>query len=320
MHVLVTGGSGFLGAYVVRDLISAGHEVVGTDLRPDDLLQEVVVGDLGPDAMPPTYRADISDVTGLLRICRRHSIDAIVHTAGLLSEGCEAAPAHAAMVNVVGTGTMFELAVGLSIDRFVWTSSISVFGYVASDRSVPDDAPHDPTNFYGLYKSTNERQAALYYDRMEVPSTGIRIGFAYGFGRERGRGAWTHELLAKPAIGLPGRVWGGDVLVPWLYVEDAAAAIVAALLAEPVGARVFNTQGTPRWKHEAVDCVRRLLPDADVELVGEPEGYPTGLDDHTIREQLEWEPVYTLEQGVSESIDRYRRRAGLPPLDHPDLR
>jgi nucleoside-diphosphate-sugar epimerase len=314
MSVLVTGGCGFIGSYTVRDLVRAGRDVVVTDVRGPDLLADVVTGDLGAGAMPPVYPVDITDVTGLLRVCTRHRVRAVVHAAGLLSEGCAAAPAHAAMVNVVGTAALFELAASAGIENIVWTSSISVFGYRASGARVRDDSPTAPNTFYGLYKATNEQQAALYYEHFGIPSTGVRIGFAYGYGRTRGRGSWVQELLAKPALGQPGRVTGGDALVPWLHVTDAADALVKALDAAPDGARVFNTQGTPRWKHEAIEYVKRLLPGADLELVGEPEGYPTGLVDSGIRTTLGWAPALSLEQGIEESINRYRRAAGLPAV------
>ncbi len=318
MTVLITGGCGFIGSYLARDLVRDGHDVVVTDVRGDELLRDIVGTDLGADAVPPAYFADVANVPGLVDICRRHGVTSIVHTAGLLSDGCEAGPAYAAAVNLVGTASVFEVAGALDIEHIVWTSSISVFGYVASDATIPDDAPHAPTTFYGLYKSTNEAQARLYHERLGLPSTGIRVGFAFGYGRSRGRGSWVHELLGKPALGQPGRVQGGDALVPWLYVEDASAALAKAVTAPPDGARVFNTQGTSRWKREAVDHVRRLLPDADLELVGEPQGYPTGLDDRRIREELGWSPQSSMEDGILRSVNRYRVSAGLDPIDAAD--
>lgn len=317
MSILITGGCGFIGSYVARDLIRAGRDVVVTDVGDATLLRRIVGEDLGDEYVPPIHRVDMADVSGLVRVCTKHDVEAVVHTAGLLSEGSAAAPAHAAAVNVVGTGTIFELAASLGMTHVVWTSSISVFGYIASDARVSDDSPHAPTTFYGAFKSVNEQQAHLYHEHFGIPSTGIRVGFAYGYGRTRGRGAWVHELLGKPALGMAGRVRGGDVLVPWLYVEDAAAALVKAVEADPDGARFFNTQGTPRWKHEAVEYVRRLIPDADVEIVGEDEGYPTGLDDTRIRTTLGWTPTHSLEEGVTKSINRYRRAVGLPQIEPP---
>lgn len=319
MSILITGGCGFIGSYLARDLIRAGHEVVVTDVRDPTLLREIVVGDLGEEAMPPVHMVDLADVSGLVRVCRTQAVESIVHMAGLLTAGAAAAPAHAAAVNVVGTGNLFEVAASFGMRQVVWTSSISVFGYIASDALVSDDSPHAPDTFYGVYKSANEHQARLYNEHFGIPSIGIRVGFAYGYGRTRGRGAWVHELLGKPALGLPGRVRGGNVLVPWLYVEDASAALAKAVMVEPDGARFYNTQGTPRWKSEAVDYVNRLVPGADVQIVGEEEGYPTGLDDHRIREELGWEPVHSLEEGISEAVNRYRRAAGLPILEPPSI-
>jgi UDP-glucose 4-epimerase len=314
VKVLITGGCGFIGSYVARDLISMGHQVTVLDIREPALLEEIVGGDLSAAAVPAVHTADVTDVAAVVRVCQRRGIDAIVHLAGLLTGPCAEGPTNGARVNIGGTSAVFEAADILSIQRLVWTGSISVFGHIASRRPLPDNAAHSVDSFYSLYHSVNEQQARVYFETRGIASTGLRIAFGYGYGRARGRGSWVSELLSKPPLGVDCRIWGGDVEVPWLYVEDASSAIIAALLAAPDGCRMLNTAGQVRWKQEAVDIVRRLAPGVSIVIEGDSDGYPTGMDDSTLRSAFGWTPRFTLETSLCTAFNRYRRAAGLAPV------
>jgi nucleoside-diphosphate-sugar epimerase len=119
LRVLVTGGCGFLGAYVARDLISHGHDVTVADIGGSGLLHEIVGGDLGPEAVPPVIRLDVSDATGLLRLAQEWQVTAIVHLAALLSPECQRAPMQGVLANLAGTASVFETAIALGISRVV---------------------------------------------------------------------------------------------------------------------------------------------------------------------------------------------------------
>jgi nucleoside-diphosphate-sugar epimerase len=258
----------------------------------------------------------------MLRLGQRSGAEAIVHLAGLLTQDCAAGPMQGLISNVAGTASVFELARALGIDRVIWAGSISVFGHAAR-RRAGGSTPYAPDNFYALYKTVNELQARQYFADFGVPSTGIRIATGYGYGRAGGRSSWVRELIANPALDRPAVVRGGDTQVPWFYVEDASSAVVHALHAEPSGCRIYNTVGDLRWKHEAADFIRTVLPGADIVIEGPGEGFPGGLDDSAIRADLGWTPAYSMERGILATINRYRRAAGLEPAgaqpDRPGL-
>lgn len=309
MNILVTGGCGFIGAYTTRDLLRAGHRVTVIDTAPRSLLDDLLVED-DRALLTSVIPLDVTDVASLVRLCKAEGIEGIVHLAAMLGDACEQFPLRAAQVNVIGMAALFEVASLLSIPRIVWSSSISVFGYVESDRHLGDAARHDPSGFYGVYKSANEAQARLYHRNFGVNSIGLRVGFAYGYGRSRGSGSWIRELIELPALGHPGKVDGGDVLVPWLYVEDISSAMVSALQSDIGGSTVLNMRGEPRRKSEAADFVRSMLPDADIVIVGNPSGYATGVDDSELRRLLKWSPQYSMEEGIEKTIRLYREIGG----------
>lgn len=313
MHVLVTGGSGFLGAYVIRDLLAAGHGVTIVDLRESALLARIAREASPAASPPPVTRLDVNDFGAMLRLGLAEGVDAIVHLAGLLTQDCQAGPMQGLMANVVGTASVFELARALHVNRVVWAGSISVLGHTPAGQADADPS-YAPGNFYALYKTVNELQAQRYFTDFGVPSIGIRIATGYGYGRVGGRSSWVRELIANPALGQPAVVRGGDIRVPWFYIEDASSAVMHALQAEPLGCRIYNTAGDLRWKHEAVDFIRTVLPTADITIEGASEEYPASLDDADIRASLGWVPAYTMEGGILATINRYRVAAGLEPV------
>jgi len=316
-RVLVTGGCGFLGSYLVRDLLRDGHEVTVVDVHESDLLATVVGDALGPDAVPPVHVVDVNDVAAMSRLCKRERIDAIAHLAGLLTGPCAEGPTNGALVNLVGTSAVFQLANQFEIEHLAWASSISVFGHAASTLPLHDSAPHSPDNFYALYHSTNEGQARLFHETFGQPSIGLRVAFGYGYGRARGRGSWVTDLLARPGRGESARVGGGNALVPWSYVDDIVSAFAAALTAPVDGCRIYNMRGEPRTKQEAADFISRLLPDLSVTIVGDAAGYPTGMDESNLRHDLGWKPRHSMEAGILATINRYRLDRQLPPLEMP---
>lgn len=308
---MVTGGCGFLGAYLTRELIGRGHEVTVVDTAGPGLLREIAGTGLGPQAMPAVVRLDINDFAGLLRLCQEKKFTAIAHLASLLSLECQRGPVQGAIANVVGTASVFEVARAAGIGTLVWAGATAVFGH--QPRPGGDgQPPFAPDNFYAMYKVVNEMQAHRYFADFAMPSTGIRIAIGYGYGRTGGRSSWLRQLLANPALGLPAVVGGGDTQVPWLYIEDAGSAIAQALEAEPAGCRVYNCAGDVRWKHEVADFVTSVLPGSRISIVGPDEDYPLSLDESGLRADLGWAPSYPMERGVLATINRYRQAAGLP--------
>lgn len=310
MRVLITGGTGFIGSYVARCLRARGDEVVAYDLLPDgNTLQQI----LSPEDVTRVeiVAGDVTDLPHLLATAKRVRPDRIVHLAYLLTTASQANPPLALQVNGVGTINIFETARVLDLPRVVWASSIAVFGRrsVGPDGVVANDAPHDPATIYGACKSLNERYARHYARAYRLDLVGLRFPVVYGPGRARGGGQFVHELIERPALGLPGRVPYADEAVNWGYVEDIAAAVVAALDAPEPRTRIYTIGGTVATVREAAALVRAVLPDAELTL--EPGG-TTGLlarfDTAPAEAELGWQPRVDLAEGIRRTIAFWRAR------------
>lgn len=317
MSTLIVGGGSFIGSHVVRDLLRQGEAVVAYDL---DVRDNAIHRILSPSELAQIafVQGDVLDLVGLLQTARQHDVRDIVHLAAALIPTCEAQPALGVRVNVDGFNHVLEVARVIGARRVVWASSIAVYGPQSRYTGEPDeDAPHLPTTVYGACKSMNEYMAQHYFRAFGVDAIGLRFTVVYGAGRMRG--ALAHrlgqELIEKPAHGQPARVPAGDGLVNWQHVEDAAGAVLQALRRwGPLKHRVFNTGGEPLCVRDAAAVVKRLLPEARIEVEpGEAEGIAR-LSIRRAADELGWSPRYDFATGARQAINEYRRRQNLPPV------
>jgi nucleoside-diphosphate-sugar epimerase len=321
MNYLVTGGTGFIGAYVVRDLVQAGDRVVCYDIAPNaQLLADVV-----PAAQlqgVTVVRGDVTDWSQLFHTLRQHRVDKIIHLASLLTSSSEANFPLALKVNCQGTNHVFEGAALLGLEKVVWASSVAVFGprSIGADGIVLNDAPHDPQTVYGACKAYNEQMALHYARQYDLDVIGLRFTLVYGYGKTetvaRGTGVgYLSELIDKPALGQgPCVVPYGDDQMDWLYVEDVARAIVLASQARKTRTKAFTVRGDLRAMREVFDYVRRLLPKAEMTL--EPGRYRQTwqFDGGAARDEIGYAPEFTIEEGIKRNLNMLRQRGGLPPV------
>ncbi len=246
MRVAVTGATGFLGSWVVRHALDAGHAVValGRNRARGDRLEE-----MGATFFP----VDLHDHTGLAAALA--GVDAVIHSAALSSPwGTRAAFEQA---NLLGTRKVAQAALRAGVQRLVFVSSASVYAS-SQDRigwKETDPLPL-PINAYAASKQAAEADLAQHFpaDRLVV----LRPRAIFGLGdaalwprlyRAADRNAGTLPLFR-----------GGKHPMDLLYVEDAAAACLAALTGEP---GTYNlTQGDPRPVKDVLETVfaHRGLP------------------------------------------------------------
>jgi nucleoside-diphosphate-sugar epimerase len=261
---------------------------------------------------------DVLDLAGLLHTAREVGARDLVHLAAALIPTCEAQPALGVRVNVDGFNHVLEVARVIGARRVVWASSIAVYGPQAAYAGEPDEeAPHLPRTVYGACKSMNEYMAGHYFRAFGVDSIGLRFTVVYGPHRLRGALAYRlgQELIEKPAHGQAAVVPGGDTLVNWQHVEDAAQAVLRALAHPgPTATRVFNTGGEVLRVREAAAVVRGLLPGVPIEVEPGDTGTIARLSIERAAKELGYRPRYGWEAGARASINEYRRRQGRPPL------
>lgn len=314
MAVLITGGTGFIGAYVARQLIRAGRQVVTLDPLPGNVIDKV----LTPEERSEVRRVagDVSAFRDVAQAVLDNGVDRVIHLASLLHPTSDEHPSLAVQVNVQGQVTILEAARLLGLKKVVWASSVVVYGSRSShaQRVLPNDAPHHPVSVYGATKSFDEFLSDHYIKEWNVDALGLRPTLVYGPGRVRGASSFVNELIVKPALGQPASVPCGDDTVDWQYVEDLAALLVKCVDLPKTKTSVFNTQFDRRSIREAGAYVSTLIPDADITYQPGEFGIAWELDDSRLQEEIGFEPRFPMERGIREVIAHTRQEAGLPPL------
>jgi UDP-glucose 4-epimerase len=299
MKILVTGGAGFIGTYLIPSLVERGVEVVVLDLSA------------APAALAPvmdriTYvRADLGQSDDIYRAMLKYRPDQVVHLVSLLAGPCEANPPQAFRVNFNSTLTLLEAGAIIGLKRLVMTSSISVFGR-GCQEPVQDDALKEPSNIYGQTKLACEHLLRFYAQHKGVDGRALRFTWVFGPGRSTGITAAYSSLLLDAAardqeIDVPNPEETGD----WLYVKDAVKALLLLLDAPEAPQRIYNIAGGVHSIRDVLAIVQKLKPKA--RIVMQPGGrllspYPAAYDDGPARRDLGWRPDYTIETAVAEHL------------------
>lgn len=295
MIILVTGGSGFLGAWITRRLLLRGLPVRVLDVAEDRRLLRSIAG-AEATAGVEWVTGDIAD--GAMVRAAAKGTARIVHLAGLLTPACAADPVRGAQVNLIGTLNVFQAARAEGHAAVVYTSTAGVYG--------PDSGTHPrPHTHYGAFKLACEGSARAYWADHGIASIGFRPYVAYGPGREVGgtagpslacRAAAREEAYAIPFNGRSGLV----------YVDDVAAAYEAAVTRDVTGAHVLNMSGVTASTEEVVEAIRRVVPDAAITVDGPPLPIAAELDAGEIGSVLPGLPHTPLLEGIAQTVEFYR--------------
>ena len=310
MTCLVTGGTGFIGSWVAKAILEAGHKVVVFDLNPNMTIFNTVLGDRAKEIT--IVQGDLTQLYTVLNVIKQHNVTHIAHIAAAVLKVCAANPPLAMRINVMGMTNMLEACRIMGIQRMVWASSAGVFGGGWDDKPIPNDARFRPHGIYGASKVMGEALAEHYNAAYGVDVIGLRYSFVTGHGMPDsvGRKAIV-ELCEKPALGEPSQpIWTEDT-PDFLWAGDAGRATAMALDCKPTKTRAFNVGGDPRKMTDAIAYVQKLCPGAKMELQPGKMGF-NKLDLSTTTAEIGYTPEWTMERQMVAHVNRARASKGLP--------
>jgi nucleoside-diphosphate-sugar epimerase len=304
---LVTGGSGCVGSYIIRDLLTRGARVINYDFSPNNrILAQVVDSTALAEVIHVT--GDVTDLPHLARTVADHKVEAIIHLASLQIPASNANPYIAERINIGGLLNVLEAARLLGVQKVIWSSSIAVFGTAEEygNQPVANDAHHRPQSVYGACKSFGEYILNYYVDTYGLNATGLRYTAIYGVGRELGRTSFTTEMIRKAASLESYEVPFGDDTIDWQDVEDVSKVTLRVLDVERTLTRIFNTSGDVRRVADGVEFLRRLEPRATLTVAPGTFGIAWEYDCAPMKAELGFTPEFTMEQGIQRTFDLYR--------------
>lgn len=310
MHVLVTGGAGYIGSVIAARLLARGHAVTVYD----DLSR-------GHRAAVPAgaslVQGDIRDQSRVQGALLDSRCDAIVHMAALAEVGESVEqPERYRDVNVNGTAAVIAAAEAAAVGRLVFSSTAAVYG---EPRRVPIDEDDElaPTNPYGASKLAGERLLEQARDAGDLAFTALRYFNACG---ADGPGGEDHDpeshliplALSAARDGAALRVFGDDYPTPdgtcvrdYVHVADLSDAHILALEALPAVQGAFNLgTGQGDSVKRVLDAVSRITGlELRREMAGRRAGDPPALvaSGAQAAARLSWRPRRSLEDAVRDA-------------------
>ncbi len=311
MAIMVTGGTGFIGARIIRELVDRGEDVVCFDMAPpwanlEPLLDRITV-----------HRGDITQISHLMDAASANNVSRIIHMAAMLPPDTEERPHSGMFVNIQGTNNVFEVARWIAVERVVYASSIAVYGVQETfgDRLVIEDDMASPVNVYGMTKTANDFSAGKYIDLYGMDVRGVRICTVFGHGRVTGMTGIVGGLLASlPAVGKPVDVpFSSAEPSAMIHAEDAAQIFVRVALADKLNHRTYNSGGHLATVGDMANAVRSFLPDARISTGERRVPHVYLVDNSQMLADIGYE-MAPLSVRILEHINDARREAGMPEI------
>ena len=316
--VFVTGATGLVGSWLIKDLLTAGANVVALVLDPDPQSEFYRSGDFSRTTI---VQGCVEDFWNLERALNEHEIDTVFHLAAQPSVGAaHRFPLRTLETNIRGTYNLLE-ACRLHqqlVQRVVIASSDKAYGQ-QSKLPYTEDMPLIGRHPYEVSKSCADLIAQTYHETYGLPVGIARCGNIYGGGDFNWSRIVPHTVRSLIRDQRPIIRSDGTYVRDYIHVREVTRAytLLAEQLDNPtVTGEAFNfSPGKPVTVLELVSIIQRLMScehiKPDVRNCANGEIHSQHLDSAKARQVLDWYPKLTLEEGLRETIGWYRNYLGV---------
>jgi UDP-glucose 4-epimerase len=326
MKTLVTGGAGYIGGTVVRQLLRAGHNVTVYDDLGHGKRENVPAG-------VPLLVGDVADSTKLNDLFAREKFDAVLHFAALIEAGESVLyPEKFFANNTAATLTLLDAMAAHRIPRFVFSSTAAVYGnphFSEKPTPIPETAKLAPVNPYGESKLRVEQALPKFREQYGLRTAVLRYfnvaGAVESYGEQHEPESHLIPLLLDVALGLRQsiKIYGTDYPTPdgtcvrdYIHVADVGRAHLLALDALAAKESLLYNLGNGRGfsVREVIEAVRRVtghnLPAiAEPRRPGDPAVLVAGAA--KIAAELGWQPqIAQLDEIIASAWTWHRHRFG----------
>lgn len=320
MPVLITGGTGYIGAGLARSLVEKGEDAVLFDIAP----RTECIADIKDKVK--LIQGDLTVWPEVLNVVKENNIQGIFHLGGMLSGPSDANPWASFQTNVVGTMHTLEAARLFGVKRVFFASTAITFGS-ATSHVITDETLQRPSTMYGAGKLYGELLGRFYQRKFGLDFRCLRFFGVIGPGAKlTPHAAYKSVMIENAALGKAYECPVAEDTVTFLtYFKDAVRAI-EMLYNAPRGeikTTCYNVVGMsrPTTAKALAQTVKQHIPAASIRFKPDPalNEFAKGVyqsidvfDDSRAREEWGWEPLYgNLEEMVADFIQEVRTRPQL---------
>jgi len=299
--VLVTGGAGYIGSRLVRDLLGRGYHVRVLD---NLLYGGESIADLDGH---PCFELIVDDFRSQIAVdAALRGAEAVVHLGAIVGDpACALDQDFTIQTNLEATQLLIAGAKRAGIRRFLFASTCSVYG--ASDGVLDETSALSPVSLYAHTKMASEEAVLAAKDDVFAP-VNLRFATVYGVSHRPRFDLVVNLLTAKAVTEGQITIHGGEQWRPFVHVADIASSIVLALEApvDGVSGETFNVGSTDENYHlsKIGELIADLVPSADVltnDQIHDRRNYFVNF--HKLRDRLGFRPAHTVRSGIVEVVD-----------------
>lgn len=245
----VTGATGVVGPVLVGNLLERGYKVRALSRRP-------IASNESPDGLE-IIQGDLSDKEVLKRAVE--GVDIVFHLAAKLhiNNPDPALKDEYRQVNVDGTKTLFDIAKSATVERFVYFSSIAVYGKSVSRGMITEDDEVFPDTLYAETKHEGEQFVLNTFDKTENPfGVVLRLAAVYGKGMKGNYPRLVNALKKKRYV----HIGDGTNRRTLVHVKDVARAAIIAAEHSSAAGKIYNvTDGAVYSLKEIIETICKVL-------------------------------------------------------------
>lgn len=304
MKILVTGGCGFIGSYIVDDLINNGHHVVVVDN-----LSTGNVDNLNDKAV--FYNVDIES-ENIKNIFDKERPQIVYHQAAQINiQNSIKDPSFDAEVNIIGTIKILECMRDYNVSKIIYASSAASYG---NPKYLPVDENHEksPMSFYGISKYIPEHYIDIFSKLHGFKYSILRYANVYGIRQDpKGEGGVVPIFMDMLKKGESPYIFGdGEQIRDFIYVKDIANANLAVLTKGDN--EIFNvstgfgTSINTLFKEMSTIYNKNIHP--IYQNARSSDILESVLSNEKLKNKTEWLPRYSLKQGLKETIEFYNNK------------
>ena len=322
MVFLVTGGTGFIGKRVVRQLLNKNFKVIASDINIDnekDSFYNYLDLKKQNHNKLNLIEFNIKSKSELKNILETKKITHIIACGYQMSNLIDNNPVKGAEINIVGMTNLFQSVVDYNLKKMVFPSSQSVYG---DSQKLYGDKQVRETDYCGLQhqlftyavmKLLNEFMAEKYVKKHKAKIACTRPSVVFGFGRKRSSLMWAEEFATNPALGKPVHLpFPKENKDNYIYVEDCAEQLIQLALKDNLNHFVYNTGSETASGIQIKNIIKELVPNAIISFdeKGSPTPFIDDQDDSRIRNELSFVPK-SLKEGIRAHMNEARLSNGL---------
>lgn len=303
--VFMTGGSGFVGANIIRALLKKNYDVHilnRTGLlswRLKDIAKLITI-----------HTGDIADYVSLKKVLSQIMPDYIIHLAAYGAYHYQTELDKIVQVNIEGTKNLLVASKDIPYKCFINTGSSSEYGF--KDKSMKENDFCDPVSYYGSTKLANSSICKVFARLNNKPIVTFRLFSIYGPYEEPGRfiPTITKSLITKEVI----KLTPGNQRRDFIYVDDVSDAYLKALsLGKKIQGEILNI-GTG-IEHTNDEVVKQLFASTNMKTAVEKGAYPKRIWDTShwradisyTKRILKWKPMHSLDEGLKKNYSWFQR-------------